>query len=162
MLLYFLRIIQCFLMKYFTVVHGIILALNTLWQCPQSTWGYVGVCTYFSRYLFIILSWRFVSMSPSCLHLEGVILEYFGAYFRILHLLFENHSICFREIFCIRFWVFFFIALHYVFHIPTLLGSFTVERSVGRYFWAHLGKRLRNTSKLFNIFSWNFLQALLI
>ena len=38
----------------------------------------------------------------SCPHLQGVILEYFGAYFGILRLLFETRSICFVK-FCTDF-----------------------------------------------------------
>ena len=40
MLLYFLRTIQCFLMKFCTVVLGITLVVNTLKQCPRSAGGY--------------------------------------------------------------------------------------------------------------------------
>ena len=36
----------------------------------------------------------------SCSHLQGVILDYFGTYFSILRLLFENRSICSMK-FCI-------------------------------------------------------------
>ena len=68
MLLYFLRTIQYFLMKFCTVILGIILVVNTLKQCPRSTGGHFEVfwgliLTYvliFLDYLFNILSRNFV------------------------------------------------------------------------------------------------------
>ena len=70
MLLYFLRIIQYFFMKFCTVVLGIILVVNTLKQWPLSPWGhffgflgyYFGICIYFSLCMFNILSWNFVQL----------------------------------------------------------------------------------------------------
>ena len=68
MLLYFLRTIQYFLMKFCTVILGIILVVNRLKQCPRSTGGQFEVfwgpiLTYvliFLDYLFNILSQNFV------------------------------------------------------------------------------------------------------
>ena len=127
---------------------------------------YLGLC--WGMYLLFTISVHYFVMKV-CLHVS-IMSPSWGGHFRVFWGLFSNITSTFWEPFNMFSWNFlhtflggfFFIALHYVFHIPTLLGSFTVERSVGRYFWAHLGKRLPNTSKLFNIFSWNFLQVLLI
>ena len=113
MLLYFLRTIQYFLMKFCTVVLGIILVVNTFKQCPLSASGHFGYfgALFWHMYLFFLISVQYFVMKfcsgvlgitliitntflTSCPHLQGVILEYFGAYFSILTLHFENRSIC--------------------------------------------------------------------
>ena len=86
----------------------------------------------------------FLTLSPAP---YGDILGYSGAYFSILHLLFENRSI--RSVkFCTDILgVAFEGHCTISFHIMTLLGS------LRGYFWAHFRQCLSNTSYLFNIFS---------
>ena len=93
MLLYFLRIIQYFFMKFCTVILGIIVVVYTLKQCPRSAgghfwvfWGPIFAYVHiFSRYPFYILSWNFeqvflvwpwlshILFLTSHPHLQGVI-----------------------------------------------------------------------------------------
>ena len=70
----------------------------------------------------------------SCPHLQGVILEYFEAYFGTLRLLFENRSICSVKFCTGVLGVPFEGHCIFFFYIMTFLGS------LRGYFWAHFGQ----------------------
>ena len=155
MLLYFLRIIQYFLIKFCTVVLGIILMVNTFKQCPRSAGAYLGYFggLFWHMYLFFLRSVQYFVMKfcsgvlgitliitntffylTSCPHLQGVILEYFGEYFGILCLLFENCSLCSVKCCTYILGVRFEVHCTIFFHILTILWSIR-EAFLGS-FWA--------------------------
>ena len=117
MLLYFLRIIEYFLMIFCTVVLGITLMVIKLKQCTRPSAGdHFGVfwALFWHMYIFFLISVQYFVIKlctgvlsitlivtntkiflTSCPALQRV---HFGTYFGILRLLFENCSICSHEI----------------------------------------------------------------
>ena len=116
MLLYFLRIIEYFLMIFCTVVLGITLMVIKLKQCTRPSAGdHFGVfwALFWHMYIFFLVSVQYFVIKlctgvlsitlivtnnkiflTSCPALQRV---HFGTYFGILRLLFENRSICSHE-----------------------------------------------------------------
>ena len=165
MLLYFLRIIQYFFMKFCTVVLGIILVVNTLKQWPLSPRGhflgffgaYFGICTYF---FFIFVQYFVMNFCTGVLEITLIITNTFSdimspssrGHFRVFWGLFWHITSTFWEPFNMFSWNFvqaFLVFLLRVtalffFHIMTLLGRLRVGG--GQYFGAHFGQCPSNTS----------------
>ena len=99
-LCYFLRIIQYFLMKFCTVVLGIILVVNTFKQCPLSVSGHLGYfrALFWDMCLFFLISVQY-SVMRFCSGVLGITLIITNTCFDIMSLSSGGHSRVFWGLF---------------------------------------------------------------
>ena len=147
MLIYFLRIIQYFLMKFCTVILGMILVVNTLKQSPPPSprllWEILGYFwgLFWHMYLFLLIFVQYIVIK-FCSGVPSITLNITktcflascppssGGHFRVFWGLFWHITSVFWEPFSMSCqilyrpsWWSFWASLHYFFHIMTLLGT---------------------------------------